>query len=252
MRRYRLPAQKVPHRTVYERYPGEYQQLIGARQDRRRLLPDALRRRAVGERGRCAVAVDVGAGTGKLTAVCAAMADFVLACDSSPTMLQVLQQTVIGAQKVGNVDCVLCDVSQQLPFRPGVADAAVAGWCVSEVKAKNFVRDDWALLVRTSLLSMQRVLVASGSVVLLETLGFGEEPRRSGSHFYKLLVDGHFEQDWLRTDYGWEDHADALRAIKLFFHGNENLLLEQDGQWVLPECTGVWYGTKETLCFSDH
>ncbi len=91
---------------------------------------------------------------------------------------------------------------------------------------------------------MKRVLRQNGMIILLESLGTGNEEPIRLEHVestYQWLDANGFASKWIRTDYKFESLEEAQELSRFFFGDELGDKVEQN-QWViLPECTGVWW-----------
>ena len=185
--------------------------------------------------------LDLGAGTGRLTLLLAPRARSIRAFDTSAEMLRVCRERLI-ASGLSNWQVDVAD-HRQLPVPDHSADLVVSGWSVSYLAV-------WNQEQRTSELDlwlneMRRVLRKDGTIVLLESLGTGnEEPIRLEhveSTYQWFDVNG-FQNKWIRTDYQF-DSVDEAADLAGFFFGSDMAVRIRDKQSsILPECTGVWWG----------
>lgn len=182
--------------------------------------------------------VELGAGTGRLTAELAARADRVLAFDSAPAMLAVARRHLRG---VPNVELAEAE-HRRLPVVAGVADLVVEGWALAHYV--DFEPDSWADAQDAAIDEARRVLRPGGRIVLVETMGTGTigpaPPTPALADFFDRLVDRHlFELTVLRTDYRFSDLATAERLVGSFF-GPEIVTALDRKHLTLREHTGVF------------
>jgi ubiquinone/menaquinone biosynthesis C-methylase UbiE len=186
--------------------------------------------------------LDLGAGTGRLTLLLATRAKSIRAFDISAEMLRVCRERLI-ASGLSNWQVDVAD-HRQLPVEDHSADLVTSGWSVSYLVVWNQV-DGQAELDKW-LTEMKRVLRKDGTILLLESLGTGnEEPVRLGhvESTYQWLDANGFQHKWIRTDYKFDSLEEAIE-LSGFFFGEELGAKVERNQWViLPECTGVWWRT---------
>ena len=183
--------------------------------------------------------VEVGAGTGRLTAQIAPLAGSLLSLDISEQMLAVLRENVPGVP-------TLAADNRALPLVAEIADVVIAGWSIAH--SVEWYPDSWREETGRAIAEMRRLLRRGGTQIILETLGTGNEtpapPNDGLAEFYQFLQNEHgFVLTALRTDYQFESPAEG-QALLRFFFGDEladRIVAEQ--LTILPECTGIWSRT---------
>jgi ubiquinone/menaquinone biosynthesis C-methylase UbiE len=187
-------------------------------------------------------AIDLGAGTGRLSRLLAPHVTRLTTCDIAHHMLGEARRT-LGAHAhvnlaVGN--------NLRLPLRSGSADLTIEGWAFGHL---NFWYEDWQAAIDMALAEMLRTLKPGGTAIIIETLGTGftepTPPAMELARFYTYLEQERgFTQQWIRTDYRFESLDEAI-ALSQFFFGDELAEQVKQHKWIiLPECTGLWYKTK--------
>ncbi len=96
-----------------------------------------------------------------------------------------------------------------------------------------------------------RIARPGGTLAVIETLGTGREtplaPTQELANYYLWLEDEHgFERRWMRTDYLFEDAAQAERLIRFFFGDEMGDAVKTAGLRMVPECTGMWSRSVDT------
>ena len=184
--------------------------------------------------------LDLGAGTGRLTLLLAPRAKSVRAFDASAEMLRVCRERLLRSG-LTNWQVDVAD-HRQLPILNHSADLAVSGWSVSYLAVWN--QDKGVAELDQWLEEMRRVLRPSGSIILFESLGTGNEMPIRLEHVestYQWLDANDFASKWIRTDYQFES-LDEAEDLSRFFFGDELGDKVKKNNWVvLPECTGVWW-----------
>lgn len=184
--------------------------------------------------------LDLGAGTGRLTLLLAPRARSIRAFDASVEMLRICRDRLI-AGGLSNWDVQVAD-HRHLPVQDHSADLVVSGWSVSYLAVWN-QENGWAELDQW-LLEMKRVLRIDGIIILLESLGTGNEEPIRLEHVestYRWLDRNNFENKWIRTDYQFASVDEAAELAGFFFgEGMADSIRERQSVF-LPECTGVWW-----------
>lgn len=184
--------------------------------------------------------LDLGAGTGRLTLLIAPRAKSIRAFDASAEMLRVCRERLI-ASGLSNWHVDVAD-HRQLPVQNQSADLVVSGWSVSYLAVWN--QENGQAELDKWLAEMERVLRKSGTIILFESLGTGNEEPVRLEHVestYQWLDANGFENKWIRTDYKFDSMEEAIELSRFFFGDDLGGKVERN-QWViLPECTGVWW-----------
>lgn len=184
--------------------------------------------------------LDLGAGTGRLTLLIAPRAKSIRAFDASAEMLRVCRERLI-ASGLSNWHVDVAD-HRQLPVQNQSADLVVSGWSVSYLAVWN--QENGQAELDKWLAEMERVLRKSGTIILFESLGTGNEEPVRLEHVestYQWLDANGFENKWIRTDYKFDSMEEAIELSRFFFGDDLGDKVERN-QWViLPECTGVWW-----------
>ena len=131
-----------------------------------------------------------------------------------------------------------------LPVRAGWADVAIAGWALGHLR--SWCADSWRKTIARALAEMDRALRPGGTLIVIETLGTGEERPRPPSpelaEYYAWLEgEQGMERLAIRTDYRFPDAAAAARATGFFFGGEFAARVQREGWSRIPECTGLWW-----------
>lgn len=223
-------------RKIYQSEGDRYEALI-AREDYQGNIPRAIDE-IINVDG--LDVLDLGAGTGRLTLILAPRAKSIRAFDASAEMLRVSRDRLI-ASGLSNWQVEVAD-HRQLPIPDDSADLVVSGWSVSYLAV-------WNQEQRTSELDiwlneMRRVLRQDGTIILLESLGTGNEEPIRLEHVestYQWLDANGFENKWIRTDYQFESVDEAADLAGFFFGSDMAVRIREKRSNILPECTGVWW-----------
>jgi hypothetical protein len=93
---------------------------------------------------------------------------------------------------------------------------------------------------------MGRAVGAGGTLLILETLGTGQEtprpPTEGLARYYELLEQTHaFQRRWARTDYAFDSPQQAADRLRFFFGDELAGRVLDEHLTIVPECTGFWY-----------
>lgn len=186
------------------------------------------------------LALDLGAGTGRLACLLAPAVKHMRAFDISEEMLRVCRQK-LEASGLTNWQVDVAD-HRSLPVDDGSADLVVSGWSVSYLAVWN--PETWRDELQKWLAEMRRVLKPGGRIVLYESLGTGNEAPVRLEHlkdFYLWLDEAGFQNRWIRTDYKFASVEESAQIAGFFFGEDLRVKILQNQWVVLPECTGVWW-----------
>jgi ubiquinone/menaquinone biosynthesis C-methylase UbiE len=227
-----MPSEK----QVYESDAERYERLI-RREDFRGNIQRALENifTAAG-----ADVLDLGAGTGRLTEMLAPQARRIFAFDLSAHMLALTREKLKRLAPSRGLAAVADHCF--LPLPAAIADVIVSGWSVSYLAVWNPER--WRLLLDAWLAEAKRVLRMGGMIVLLESLGTGNEAPHHLPHLenvYYWLEQNDFASTWIRTDYRFESLEEAVELSDFFFGEEMAAQVLRQHLVILPECTGIWW-----------
>ena len=184
--------------------------------------------------------LDLGAGTGRLTLLLAPRAKSIRAFDASAEMLRVCRERLV-ASGLANWQVDVAD-HRQLPVQDHSVDLVVSGWSVSYLSVWN--QENGAAELDKWLAEMKRVLRQNGMIILLESLGTGNEEPIRLEHVestYRWLDANDFKNKWIRTDYQFESVEEAADLAGFFFGAEMLARVLEKQSTILPECTGVWW-----------
>lgn len=225
------------HQEIYEQHAAEYEALV-SREDYQGNIRRALE--AVVSPAGLDI-LDLGAGTGRLASLVSPVARSILALDLSPHMLAVARDKLRAAGRDLRYITAAAD-HRRLPLAPSAADLIVGGWSVSYVATWH--PGTWRAELESWLREAQRVLRRTGHIVLLESLGTGNESPERLPHllnFYDWLDVAGFKNTWIRTDYRFESLQLADELVGYFFGDEIRTRIRPGPPVTLPECTGVWW-----------
>lgn len=225
------------YREIYRSRAADYERLVAREDYQGNILPALQQIRLLHELR----AVELGAGTGRLTRLLVPFVKNVYLLDISEHMLQ------LAARKLSqggwrNWTPAVAD-HRALPLTESCADVAIAGWSLGHLVGWH--PDSWRQEIGQALAEMQRVLRPGGTIIILETQGTGRvtprPPTAALTAYYDWLEqECGFHASWIRTDYRFRDIAEG-RYLVSFFFGREAVsrLLRPDSV-IVPECTGIW------------
>jgi ubiquinone/menaquinone biosynthesis C-methylase UbiE len=224
------------HDEIYANQAEQYDLLISKQPDVGELL-----QQIISFQGKDVV--ELGAGTGRLTTGLARHAKSVIALDAFASMLEVNAKK-LKAGGLRNWSVATAD-HRSLPVKENAADVVVAGWSICYLASSN--HPDWQDNLALIMQEITRILRPGGTVIILETMGTGTErpqPPEFLTAYYRALEEQyHFQYQWHRVDYTFDDLQQAEELTRFFFGEAlaERVLAEQLVR--LPECMGLWWKT---------
>jgi ubiquinone/menaquinone biosynthesis C-methylase UbiE len=228
-------------REIYQLHAERYDALV-SREDHAGNLLKALRELVPFEG---TDVVELGAGTGRITALLAPQVRSIQAFDREPAMLAVARRKLkqLGAN---NWQLELAD-NTHLPVPDASADLSIAGWSYGHQTVWH--PGGWRAPNVAAVGEMRRVLRPGGTAIVIETLGTGHgepfTPPPELGRYYALLTDElHFEQTWIRTDYRFTSASEGEQLLRFFFGEDLANAFVAAGSTSLEECTGLWWWRK--------
>lgn len=187
-------------------------------------------------------AVDLGAGTGRITRILSPHVESIFALDISIHMLRKAREN-LGRLISQNWSLIQAD-NRILPLADRAIDVAVAGWTFGHFT--GWYADSWQSKIDQCLREMNRLLRPGGTIMILETLGTGREspqpPSDALARYYDHLQDAcGFKMKWIRSDYHFKSLDEAIYLSRFFFGEDLANKVAVDGSTILPECTGIWW-----------
>ena len=228
-------------REIYRLYPEQYDTLV-RREDCEGHLLQAIRALVQLEG---ADVVELGAGTGRVTALLAPQVRSLRAFDLEPAMLELARRKL---SELGTCNWQLETADNaRLPVADSSADVSIAAWSYGHQTVWN--PDSWRAPIEAALREMRRVLRPGGTAIVIETLGTGHDqpftPPPELARYYALLTGEHqFEQTWIRTDYQFASVSEGERLVRFFFGDELASVYLARGSAMLAECTGLWSWKK--------
>jgi len=228
-------------REIYRLHAQQYDALV-SREDHAGNLLAAIRDRVQLEG---AEVVELGAGTGRITALLAPHVRSLRAFDLEPAMLEVARQKLSELQ-ARNWQLEVAD-NASLPVTESSADLSVAGWSYGHQTVWH--PGSWREPIAAAIAEMKRVLRPGGTALVIETLGTGHSepftPPTELARYYALLSEElQFERTWIRTDYQFASPSEGERLVRFFFGAELAEAYLAAGGASLPECTGLWWWRK--------
>ncbi|CAG7646984.1 class I SAM-dependent methyltransferase [Paenibacillus allorhizosphaerae] len=222
------------HTDIYNTQADTYEQLISKQ---RSLLDRIESVRPIGGLD----VLDLGAGTGRFSAMLAPKARSLVALDASEAMLRVTAARLAEAGhanwRTGTAD------HRSLPIADNSIDLVVSGWSICYIASSNV--PNWERNLQKTMDEIDRVLKKDGTVIIFETLGTGvEQPQPPDflKAYYRQLEEAYgFTHAAYRTDYRFESPEEAERLTRFFF-GDTLAEVVRHNRWsVVPECAGMWW-----------
>ena len=223
------------YRRIYQSEAARYDALV-SREDHEGNLARAL---AALVPARVERALEVGAGTGRVTALLAPLAAHVQAFDGSAHMVAHAKEKLQAHRHV------LLDVADNasLPVAGRSVDLAVAGWTFGH--AVGWFPSDWPARIDAQVGELLRTLRTGGLAIVIETLGTGRleasPPNEGLAAYYARLEERFgFERRVIRTDYRFANLEEAIELAGSFFGDAMAERIREHAWVVLPEHTGIW------------
>jgi ubiquinone/menaquinone biosynthesis C-methylase UbiE len=185
--------------------------------------------------------IDMGAGTGRFTALLAPKAKSIVAIDSSESMLGITAKKLQDAG-LANYQSHVAD-HRNLPIRDQSADLVVAGWSICYLGSTNV--QNWKENIKKVMKEIMRILRPGGSIIIFETMGTGTHtpnPPDYLKNYYSLLENEFgFSYKWIRMDYEFENIQEAEELSRFFFGDELADKVVKQNLIHLPECAGIWW-----------
>lgn len=181
--------------------------------------------------------VDIGAGTGRLTAPLCVQGNRVHGVDIAPAMLEVAKTKLVHcpgrwALSVGD--------ARSLPIEDDWADAAIAGWVFGHIT--EWYPDNWEVQLHQAIAEMDRVVKAGGIEVVVDTLGTAvaapAAPTPALESYHRELEAMGFDRSVLSTDYRFASVEESVELLEFFFGLGEWATAHNSPH--VPEFTGWW------------
>ncbi len=231
-----MPTEK----EVYQSHADQYERLIQREDHEGNILKEIERLIALEGLD----AVDLGAGTGRLTCLLAPKVRSIRAFDTSAHMLETAAESL---EKMGmiNWQTGVAD-HRQIPLEGESVDLVVSGWSFCYLAVWGGV--EWKTALEDGLAEMQRVLKPNGMMILFETQGTGVTTLTPPAHldgYFAFLAEAGFGSRVFRTDYRFASLSEAEELSAFFFGDEMREKMIQNNWQMLPEFTGVFWKGKE-------
>lgn len=225
---------------VYQKHAEQYERLIQREDYQNRILRVVEQIRPL----KGLDVIDLGAGTGRLTRILAPNVGTIKAYDTSAHMLAKAQSS-LHAMGLTNWQAAVAD-HRRVPVPESNADLVIAGWSFCYLAVWG--AEEWRADLEAGYQEMLRILRPGGIIILLETMGTGQESPNPPAHladYFGWLAEKKFQNTWIRTDYRFRSLSEATELTKFFFGAKLGREVAQKKWVILPECTGVWWQKKE-------
>ena len=226
---------------IYDAWAPQYDELV-AREDHAGLLRDRIRsflrgaNRAGSESARV---LELGAGTGRVTACYIDIVASAVCCDKSRHMLDRARLNL--AADSDRIEFLALDTRDPSSLHiHGAFDIAIEGWSLGHTAIDENQRIDHFL--GSFFQEMRRLLRTGGRIALIETLGTNVDhpapPSDKLAGLYdRLETNFGLTRETIRTDYRFNSVEDARRIMGFFF-GDE--MARSIRCETIPEYTGFW------------
>jgi len=230
----------VDHHQTYKTEADQYDKLISYEDFQGNLLPTIeeivhLNQKEI---------LDLGAGTGRIARLVAPFARKVISLDISHAMIQVAGRKMHTDDRANCMFAV--SDNRFIPLADRTVDMVISGWSICYLF--DWFRDTWRHELDLAFGEMRRVIRSGGQIMIIETQGTGFEFPHPPGHirgYFDYLGKTGFNYKWIRTDYRFPNLETAIQ-IAGFFFGKELASEVNKNQWtILPECTGIWWGTAD-------
>jgi ubiquinone/menaquinone biosynthesis C-methylase UbiE len=228
---------------IYEYISTPYDLLV-SKEDYRNNIPGALSE--IADFNNKDV-VDLGAGTGRLTCMVASESKSIVAVDFAADMLKVTANK-LSQMGLTNWKTCVSDL-RQIPLEGQSVDIVIAGWSICYVSSSN--HQEWNGNLLQVMNEINRVLRPNGTVIILETLGTGNEeptPPDFLINYYKTLEEQYgFKHKAIRTDYEFDSVEQAEELCRDFFGDWLGDQIKEEQTRIVSECTGIWWRIQEAV-----
>ncbi len=227
-----IDEQEDHYQEVYRTEPAKYDRLVTAE--------DAfgeLAQRVSTLAGEATTIVDVGAGTGRLTAQLCQTGNQVHGVDRAPAMLDIAKHKLAGCPGVWELSV---GDARSLPVSDNWAYASIAGWVYGHMT--GWYPSTWEVELAGALAELDRIVKDGGIQVIVDTLGTAVEepgpPTAELGAYHQILETRGFELSVLRTDYRFTSIDESIELLDWFFNLGD--WARSHNNRLIPEYTGWW------------
>lgn len=176
------------HEEIYKKHSDKYEALISKEDYKNNLLPaikDIIKPQGLD-------IIDLGAGTGRLTALLIPYAKTLKFFDLSFHMLE----KAVKKLKVANFKNWIPGVAdhRHIPLKDNTGDMVISGWSISYLIMENDI--NWKEEFDRTFNEIKRLVRSGGTVIIIESMGTGKEkpelPNERLADYYKHLKDKGF------------------------------------------------------------
>jgi ubiquinone/menaquinone biosynthesis C-methylase UbiE len=230
------------HNDIYQNETQQYELLI-EREDYQNNIMKAIHRIVPKLSG--LDALDIGAGTGRLSCLLASHVQTLVITDGAEAMLERATEN-LNQLGVANWQTYVAD-HRSLPITSQSVDLVTAGWTICYLT--NTHVELWEENLALIMKEVERVLRPSGTVIIFENFGSGDEqpnpPDYLLSYYNALVTDYGFTHEYIRTDSQFESIEEAERLFRFFFGDEFADRVHSENLTIVPACTGIWWRTYE-------
>lgn len=228
----------MDHERIYAEHAEDYDALVAAEDCDGALIPAI---ESIAPLAGAAV-LEVGVGTGRIARAVAPRVGRLVGVDRAAAMLAIARRHLARVERAAPWQLHLAD-ARALPIASGWADIAIAGWVFGHFC--SWMPDDWQAQISLALDEMRRAVRPGGALIVVETLGTGNEtpaaPSPQLDEYFAWLERCHgLARRAIRTDYQFAD-VESAAATTGFFFGDAFAARVRRERWSrVPECTGLW------------
>lgn len=186
--------------------------------------------------------LELGVGTGRLAKMVIPHCRSYYGYDAYPKML-VQAEEKLKQLRNSNWHLGVAE-HKNIPLPNQSVDIVLSGWSLSYVVPEKD-SGEWNNELKIVLREIQRILRKSGIILIIESLGTGNETARSPNarleRMYSYLENElAFTKTVIRTDYQFHNIEERNNLMSTFFNQEVMQKVLQNPSLVVPECTGLW------------
>ncbi len=221
---------------IYDKFALEYDELVSNEDYKgnlKKFLDKAIRNGAS--------VLELGTGTGRVTAMYAEKASRILCCDRSPHMLEKTKQKLkLHKHKI---EYRILD-NNEIDKIQDTYDIIIEGWAFGHTVLDN--SHNINNIVERLVQSSESKTKKGGSLIFIETMGTNTDkplaPISILKQFYSILENKYsFVPSVISTDYRFQS-IDEAKKVMGFFFGQE--MKDSVTNSIISEYTGIWTKTK--------